>query len=471
MSAATAPSTPADSAGEKLDFKKLLPVFVIILIDLLGMTIIIPLMPLYATSFGADAFTIGLLGAAYPVMQFLGAPLLGRLSDRYGRKPILVISQIGTLIGFLILGFAGALWVLFLSRLVDGLSGANISTAQAVITDSTTAKTRTQGLGLLGAAFGLGFIIGPIIAFVALLVSGNNYHLPAFVAAAFSALSIALTWFWLPETLPAERRGQAQQKAAFSLGALFGALAHPQVGLLLVLMFAQQIAFGGFEQLLSLFTLSRLGLNASGNAVVFVFVGVIVVAVQGGFIGPWSRRLGDRRLVYLGLLTLALGLVLTAVTPALPVPWYDKAALTTELTVRGTDAAGHTNPAATGQVPIALPEDTQTGWLGLVWILAAMIPASIGGGILQPAINSLITKRVEPGEVGGMLGVSAALLSGANACAPLLGGALFQWWGSTAPFLAGGLGLAVLLAAAVVMIQPGREEQTQAGLARGAGAH
>ncbi|MBL8046792.1 MAG: MFS transporter, partial [Anaerolineales bacterium] len=258
------------TSEEKLDFKKILPIFVIVLIDLLGLTIIIPLMPLYATSFGADALTIGLLGSAYPLMQFIGAPLLGRLSDRYGRKPVLVVSQIGTLIGFVVLGFANTLWALFLARIIDGLSGANISTAQAAITDSTTEKTRTQGLGLLGAAFGLGFIIGPIIAVIALAVSNNNYAVPAFVAAGFSLISILLTWFWLPETLPTERRGATlNRKPAFSFGALFQALAHPQVGLLLILIFAQQIAFGGYEQLFSLFTLNRLGLNASGNGVIF----------------------------------------------------------------------------------------------------------------------------------------------------------------------------------------------------------
>src|SRR5512137_1987035 len=168
----TMETTVNATQAEKLDFKKILPVFIIVLIDLLGLTIIIPLMPLYAASFGANAFMIGLLGAAYPVMQFIGAPFLGRLSDRFGRKPILVVSQLGTLIGFLVLGFAGSLWMLFLARIIDGISGANISTAQAVITDSTTEKTRTQGLGLLGAAFGLGFILGPVIAFVALAVSG-----------------------------------------------------------------------------------------------------------------------------------------------------------------------------------------------------------------------------------------------------------------------------------------------------------
>ena len=463
------PNPTAVLPEEKLDFKKILPIFVIVLIDLLGMTVIIPLMPLYATSFSATPLMIGFLGAAYPMMQFIGAPLLGRLSDRVGRKPVLVVSQIGTLIGFLTLGFANTLWMLFLSRIIDGISGANISTAQAAITDSTTEKTRTQGLGLLGAAFGLGFVVGPIIAFVSLAASGNNYHVPAFVAAAFSLLSILLTWFWLPETLPAERRGKSEKKSAFSLGALFQALAHPQVGLLLVLMFTQQIAFGGFEQLLALFTLNRLGMNASGNAIIFVFVGVIVVAVQGGLIGRWSRKYGDRKLVTIGLATLAIGLALTALTPRQPLPGYSKAELTAELSASG-DFRTHENPT-TKNIPVELPDDTNNGWLGLVWILAAMVPASIGGGVLQPSINSLITKRVAPDKVGGMLGISAALLSGANAIAPLLGGAIFQALGASAPFLLGGAVLGLLMVAAFFTIKPGREESAPAGLARSAGAH
>lgn len=156
-----------NNSEEKLDFKRILPIFIIVLIDLLGLTVIIPLTPLYAAKFHADAFTIGLLGVTYPMLQFLGAPLLGRISDRYGRQPVLIISQLGTFIGFLVLGFANALWILFLARLIDGISGANLSTAQAAISDSTTARTRTQGLGLLGAAFGIGLILGPIISVVA----------------------------------------------------------------------------------------------------------------------------------------------------------------------------------------------------------------------------------------------------------------------------------------------------------------
>lgn len=432
-------------AAEKLDFKKLLPVFIIILVDLLGLTIIIPLLPLYATSFGADPLTIGWLGATYPLMQFLGAPLLGQLSDRYGRKPVLLVSQVGTLIGFIVLGFANSLWLLFLARIIDGLSGANISTAQAVITDSTTEKTRTQGLGLLGAAFGLGFIIGPIIAFLALALTQNNYQAPAFVAALCSALSIGLTAFWLTETLPPDV--SARQKPALSLAVMFQALALPQVGLLLILMFAQQIVFGGFEQLLALFTLTRLGLNASGNAIIFVFVGIIIVAVQGGFIGPWSRRLGDRRLIYVGLATLAAGLILTALTPRQPVPWYSQAELTAELSANTDTGLSPTN------TPLTLPPEADKSWLGLGWILVAMIPASIGGGILHPGINSLITKRVAPHEAGSILGISAAFYSGANALAPLLGGLVFQVFGATAPFLSGGIIMALLLGVAWRLIK------------------
>lgn len=455
--------TASAPLADKLDFKKVLPVFSIVLIDLLGLTIIIPLLSLYAASFGVNAFTIGLLGAAYPVMQFVGAPFLGRLSDRYGRKPVLLLSQLGTLVGFLILGFANSFWLLFLSRIIDGLSGANISTAQAVISDSTNDKTRTQGLGLIGAAFGLGFVVGPIVAFISLTVSGNNYHVPAFLAAGFSALSIALTWFWLGETHPPERRGQGGRKAEISLQSMLRALRTPQVGFLLVLMFTQQVAFGGFQQLLSLFTLSRLGLNASGNAVIFAFAGLLIVVIQGGLIGMWSRKYGDRRLVQAGLGLLAIGLLLTALTPAQPAPWYSRQALTAEFDASrrasgevGRDSpAGHQTPP-TQAIQVNLPDDTNKGWLGLAWILVAMIPASIGGSVLQPSVNSLLTRRVKPDEVGGTLGISAAFLSGANAWAPVLGGALFQAFGPPAPYAAGSVLLAVLWVIARRAISDGK---------------
>ncbi len=460
---------PETLSGDKLDKRKILPIFIIVLVDLLGMTLIIPLLPLYAASFAATPMVIGMLGAAYPLMQFIGAPVLGRLSDRYGRRPVLLVSQLGTLVGFLLLGFASTLWMLFLSRIIDGISGANIATAQAAITDSTTEKNRTQGLGLIGAAFGIGFIIGPVVAFISLAASGNNYAVPAFIAAGFSLLAILLTYFWLPETLPEEARGKGKEDdAAFSLSALFLALRHPTVGFLLVLMFAQQIAFGGFEQLLALFTLSGLGMNASRNAIIFVYVGVIVVAVQGYFIGRWSRRFGDRRLIYLGLVALAIGLVLFSFTPRMTLPGYSKEALTAELTASG--GGGSLQGQGEQELSVNLPEDGNSGWWGLVWILGTMVPIAVGGGVLHPGINSLITKRIEHAEVGGMLGISAALLSAANAVAPLLGGAIFQTLGPGWPFLLGGLSLGLLLLISLQKIKPGKEEHLPSGLARSASA-
>jgi len=438
------PSAAAEhsiDSDEKLNLKEILPVFVIVLIDLLGMTIIIPLIPLYAASFGANAFVIGALGAAYPLMQFIGAPILGRLSDRFGRRPVLIVSQIGTLLGFVLLGFANALWLLFVSRIIDGLSGANIATAQAVITDNTTKKTRTQGLGLIGAAFGLGFIFGPVIAFISLTASDNNYQVPAFVAAGFSLISILLTYFWLEESLPAEKRGRGNVKGGFSLGTMLVALRRPTVGFLLVLMFFQQFAFGGFEQLLSLFTLNRLGMNASSNSALFVYVGIIVVMVQGYFVGKWSRKFGDRWLILMGLIVLGVGMILSAVTPAIPVPWYSQQTMTEELT-GDIVQPGETPPVQ--EIQIELPDDSNTGWLGFVWLLAAMIPAAIGGGVLQPSINSSLTKLVEADEVGGTLGISASFLSGANAITPLVMGAIFEWVGAGAPFLIGGVILLIL---------------------------
>ncbi len=413
---------------------RLMPIFVIVLVDLLGLTIIVPLMPLYAASFGANAFVVGLLGAAYPIMQIVGAPALGRLSDRFGRKPVLVASQIGTFVGFILMGFANALPLLFVARIIDGLSGANLSTAQAVIADNTNEKTRTSALALIGAAFGIGFIIGPVIAFASLGVSNNNYQVPAFVAAGFSLLSLLLTTFWLKESLPAERRGRVHEGTALSLNRFAAALKHPVVGFLLLLMFVQQFVFGGMEQLLSLFTLDRLGLDARGNSIIFLFIGLIALVMLGYVIRVWSRKYGDRWIIHVGLLMLAIGMLMTALTPAVPPPWYSQASLLSEL-----------QRSATQQVNVIVPPDGNTGWLGIAWLMIAMIPAAVGGAVLSPTINSAITKRTNPSEVGGILGISAAMVSAANALAPVVQGAMFQVLGPASPFLLGGVVLLVLL--------------------------
>ena len=429
---------------EKLDFKKVLPIFIIVLVDLLGLTIIIPLLPLYTAAMGATPFVIGLLAATYPVMQLIGGPFLGGLSDRFGRKPILLVSQIGTFIGFMILGFATMLPWVFISRLIDGISGANIVVAQAAITDNTTEKTRTQGLGLLGAAFGLGFTIGPAIAGIALTLSDNNYQIPAFIAAGFSFLSILLTNFWFKETLTDEVRDakRADTRSSGFFQNVSQAVSNPLVGVLLVLVFMQQLVFYGYENLFPLFTLNRLGLNAAGNAMIFVFIGVLLVVVQGRAIGPLSRKFGERNLVLAALALLGIGLIFSAITPSVPMPGYSEEALLEELSKQ----------TRVQEIAIAIPDDAETGWQGLIWILLASVPVTIGAGILGPSINSLITKQVGSHQVGTTLGVSASFVSGANAITPIIGGAIFQWYGSTAPFLIGGILLLLLLIPATLKV-------------------
>jgi len=430
--------TTLEQTAEKLDFKRILPILVIVLVDLIGLSIIIPLLPLFAARFGATPLMVGILQATYPLMQFVGAPILGRLSDRFGRKPVLVASQIGTLAGFVLLGFANTLWLLFLSRIIDGLSGANVSTAQAAIADSTTEKTRTQGLGLVGAAFGVGFVLGPIIAYLVLAASGGDYRTVALTAGLFSFASILMTTFWFHETHHDHSPEISSLKSPFRFAAMFDALRRPTVGFLLLIMFFYQVAFGGYEQLFSLFTLTRLGMDATDTSGLFALAGILIVIIQGGLVGRWSRQRGDRWLVILGVSALAVGLIGTALTPRIPVPWYSKVRVLESL-------AGHGEvQVSTQNIKVTLPDEASRGWFGILWLLIASFPAALGGGVLHPAVNSLITKSSDKREVGGMLGISAGFYSAANAVAPLFYGSLFQWLGAPVPFFAGGLILLIL---------------------------
>ena len=329
-----------------------------------------------------------------------------------------------------------------------------------VLADKTDERNRTQGLALIGAAFGIGFTIGPVAAFAALALAGNDCRAPAFLAAGFSLLSLLLTTFWLKESLPREARaGVSRSRPPFSLQALLQALRHPQVGFLLVLIFAQQFVFGGMEQLLSLFTLNRLGFDARANSLLFVFVGLITVVMLGSVIRVWSRQHSDRWIILVGLGTLAVGVLATALTPAVPLPWYSRQALLAEL-----------QRSATAPLNVVLPPDGNNGWLGAIWIFAAMVPASIGGAVLAPTINSAISKRIAADEVSGTLGISAALVSAANALAPLIWGMLYQTLGEVAPFLLGSAVLITLFALAAQRI-PSQTVPTADLQTIGAGLH
>ncbi len=439
-----------------LDRRRVLPIFILVFVDILGLTVILPLLHLYAAAFGAGPLEIALAIAAFPLAQLVGLPVMGALSDRYGRKPLLLISQATTCLSFIMLGLATSLELVILSRLLDGLFGANLSTAQAALSDITDETNRTRGLGIIGAAFGLGFIFGPIIALISLELT-NSLAMPAFTAAIYSFVSILVTSFLFKETRPPETRGTSQQLWLSPLMTL-RYLLKPSLGMLLLLMFAQQIIFFGYESLLGLFTLTRLGFLGRGNAVLFLVIGLILVTVQLRFIGRWSARLGDGRLATLALGLLALGLLLTATTPESPHPLYLREIVARDLLGAGQSAT----EAMIGDFGIELPGNENRGFSGVLWLLVAVVPVSVGAGLIRPALNSLITQSVAAHEYGRALGVSAALVSAANACAPLIAGLIFQGMGSSAPFAIGAVLMALLCLLSIVALRPANARANRA---------
>lgn len=436
-------STSPEPTSEKLDFKRILPIIFIIFVDLMGLTIIIPVLPYYALSYDAGPAIIGLIGSTYPAMQLIGGPILSSLSDRYGRKPILAIAQIGTFLSLLMLGFSNALWMIFFARLLDGLTGANLPTVQAAIADSTTPKTRSQGLGLVGAAFGLGFIFGPMLSGIALVATNNNYSAPAFIAAGFALLSVILTTFVFKETLPPEKRGQATTPTRLiSVRRMLEGVRDPATGILLIFAFIQQLVFGAFQLMFAPFILIKVGLSSTGSTVAFVVIGLILVVVQAGLIRTLTQRFGERRLVIGGFTLLCLGLFAFTLTPDQTVPWYSKADVVAELQQQA--GAG----ANLEQIDL-LPSGNNSGYFGLAILLLATIPVSSGVGLLQPSLNSLLTQRTPETQVGAILGLNAAFLSLGNIIGPLWGGATFDYFDPIAPFLIGGVMAAGLVLLAV----------------------
>ncbi len=429
----------------RLDTRRVLPVFLLVFVDVLGLTVILPLLHLYAAAYGATPLQIGLTLAAFPLAQLMGVPVMGALSDRFGRKPLLLISQATTCLSFVMLGLATSLEMVILSRLIDGLFGANLATAQAALSDITDESSRTRGLGIIGAAFGLGFIFGPVISLIALELS-NSLAVPAFTAAIYSFASILVTLFLFKETHPPSARKLAR-KAAGGPMLIARYLLRPALGVLLLLMFAQQLIFFGYESLLGLFTLIRLGFLGRGNAALFIVIGLILVLVQLRFIGRWSARFGDRGLANMALALLALGLLLTGLTPDSPHPFYVRELVQRDLLA----VAPSQTEAIIGELGVDLPPNGKNSLAGVLWLLVALIPVSIGAGLIRPALNSLLTQRVTPGEYGRVLGVSAALVSAANAAAPLLAGLMFQSFGASAPFLVGGLLMAGLCLGGVLL--------------------
>lgn len=387
---------------------RLFTIFIVVFVDLLGFSLILPLLPFYADEYGASPFIVGLLVASYAAASLVGSPLLGRLSDRFGRRPILLVSVAGTLLGFLLLGLAVpigkglASWiapaaangfilaVLFLARVLDGLTAGNLTVAQAYISDVTDARNRAKGLGMIGAAFGLGFIIGPAVGG---LLSKVSYSLPAFVAAGIASLNLVQIFFLLPESLTAERRALmgGMQRPPFTLAALFTALKRPVVGPLLHLRFFFGLAFSTFQSIFTLYAQYKLGLTADTTGYILAYVGLLSVIVQGGLMGLLTRRFRENSLIITGLWLMAASLLAWAFVP------------------------------------------------DIITLLVIMAPLALAGGVLGTVLQSAVTKAVKAEEVGGMLGVSGSLEALTRVIAPTVGSFLLGSLGAWAPGVFGAL--------------------------------
>ncbi len=265
--------------------RPLFVIFLTIFVNLVGFGIIIPLLPFYAQTFGASPFVIGLLFASFSLSQLVASPLLGELSDRWGRRPVLILSLVGTVVSFVMLALAHNLAMLFAARIVDGLSGGNITTARAYIADITAEEDRARAFGILGAAFGLGFIVGPALSGLFVRIS---YTAPIWAAAGITVIAMALAWVWLPETAHRKPAGGGSPWRA-----LADVARRPQLRLLLSVNFIYWTAFTVYTTTFALFGARRFGFDATETGYLLAVFCVLCVVVQGGIVGPIAPAIGD----------------------------------------------------------------------------------------------------------------------------------------------------------------------------------
>jgi len=350
----------------------LLVIFVTVFIDLVGFGIVIPVLPYYAEGghFGATPREVGLLFASYSVMQLIFSPVLGRLSDKYGRRPILIISLLGTCLGFLILGFATTLLMLFIGRIIDGISGGNISTAQAYIADVTTKEDRAKGMGLIGAAFGLGFVFGPAIGGI---LSRWGINVPFLFAGGLAFANVILLYFTLPETVTRDHPARVSAASGRGWKQVVDALSQPQLAFVLAIYFLSIAAFSIMTTVFSLFMMFRLGYDPWHSGWIFAFVGIVSALVQGGLIGKLVKRFGEPALVIAGGLLFTLSLFIS--------PFV-------------------------------------TAATGLVGILSIVALSAIGNALAGPSLTSLGSKSASVAEQGSIMGVMQSVASLARAVGP-----------------------------------------------------
>lgn len=382
-------------------------IFVVVLLDVLGIGLLVPIVPYIVREFRSDALTVGLLTVAYAVAQFFAAPLLGRISDRVGRKPVLLICLLGSAVGYAIFGIGGALWVLFLSRVIDGITGGNISVASAYIADVSAPEDRAKNFALLGAAFGLGFILGPAIS--GLLVP-FGLNAPVFAAAALSLTSALVGFAILPESLPPAARNHAPFQLADvnPFGATFELLRRPTLGMLLVAGLVFNFVFAAYVSNVIVFFIERFQVDA-GVVSVLLVVGGVVRVLMFPIVGKIVPLFGEKNLAITGLVLQALTLLAVALAPE----WWMQ--------------------------------------------IGAVILNSIASALIFATLGALAANQVQPAEQGKLQGVNTALGGLGNIAGPLWGGVAYDSLSPLAPYLSG----ALLLIVGALLIVPLRLTRSQ----------
>jgi MFS transporter, DHA1 family, tetracycline resistance protein len=370
--------------------------FLTVFIDLIGFGIIIPLLPQYAEQFGASGLSVGLLMMSYSLMQFFFAPMWGRLSDRIGRRPVLLISLATSAIGYSIWGFSNSLAMLFLSRIVAGFGNANLAVAQAYVSDVTPEEFRSQGMGMIGAAFGLGFVLGPAIAGIAIYF-GLHPNALGFIAAGFSIVDWIFTAIALPE--PEKRKDSTHNPFANGAGFYFNTVTNRKFALSLFIIFISTFAFANMETTLVLLTHQYYNFTMAQNSYLFTGLGLVMVLIQGGLIRRLSKKYAEAPLISVGTALITIGLLLTPATHSLLV------------------------------------------------LCVALIILATGSGINNPSNSSLLSKLSPRNETGGVLGIGQSMSTLGRILGPVAGGYLFDAMGASSPYW---LGAACMLLACVL---------------------
>ena len=389
--------------------------FLTVFIDLIGFGMVIPFLSFYAREYGASGVTVGAVVGIYSIMQFFFAPVWGRLSDLIGRRPVILISLTASCLGYILFGFARGLTLLFASRIIAGAGGANVGTAQAYIADTTTTENRAKGMGIIGAAFGLGFILGPPLSGI-LSAIGLHHHmagnlLPGVVAAVLSFSALVIAFFVLAESKPPDLKPRSGLPPQFDVTVWTHLRERRMLVAIIAALFLVLLAVAGMETSVTLHARDRFNFTQIDLAYFFLFMGVVVATIQGGLIGRLARVFGERNLILIGSACYTFGFVLV------PSIWR----------------------------------------VSLLYVVAFFI--SIGTGLCYPSLTSLVTKASPPEEQGSMLGIATAIGSLARFIGPILLGFFYDLAQARGAFYGGAALTAAAFGVAIAMRKlPLREE-------------